>query len=353
MKKRITASAVAFIACCAVSAVSWARTSDDVRSYDIKKFSGIRTEAYTESTWRSWTRWYSADVSIEVIKSGSYDVRVQASDPEFRDAVSIEKQGRTLVVRTRPVKSRKNDRSEIRVIVKTPQLDHIDIGGNYSMTVEGGTFSSGSVDISVSGAASLSGYSADSDYAEVDFSGAASVNDFNLNVAEKCSFSLSGAGEVRGFTIKAGVLDFDASGAGSVRTAEIVADRADMDISGAASMSGAAVTFNNVSIDMSGGSSYSMKGAAGDAEVELSGAARLDMQSDTKCGSLILECTGASVAHFENAPYRNVTVSAYGASKACVKATEVLKTDISRTSSLDYYGNPKSVTHISDNIRSH
>lgn len=74
-------------------------------------------------------------------------------------------------------------------------------------------------------------------------------------------------------------------------------------------------------------------------DIELSGASSLDMEGVTD--SLVLESSGSSKIDTEDISAKYVKIDLSGVSKADVTATETIDGDISGTSKIDCYGNPK------------
>lgn len=351
----MAAAAVLLIMCAGEPAALGARKPGKVSSreytYNVKGFSGIRTELDNSWSGRRCCNW--PDITINVTKGDRYKVSVDISDPEYRDIVYVEKSGNCLLVRSRGLQSRgrRYDSPKVVVNVQTPELEYLDLSGTAKVNVSG-QFSSDAFDAVVSGAAQLRGLDVKVRYATLGMSGASSLDDVNISASEKCKMNVSGAGEICGIDVKSEYIEIYASGASKIRSADFRSDRFDMDASGAASISGYTL-LGEVSMGLSGAAAFRCTGCMSVADVRLAGAADLEFSMDACGRQLDLECSGGSSANLESAPFRDVNVSAYGASRASVRATVTLRTDIARSASLDYYGHPENVFHQADNIRSH
>lgn len=326
---------------------------DTEKTYDIKGFSGIVSEYHSDRNFRN-NRWNVADVTVHVEKSDRYGVSATVSDAAYSDAVRLEKSGSNLLIILeciRPLNSR--DRApEVNVYVKTPELDYVDLSGVVKMYVEG-SFDSDRLDVHLQGATELNGLDSRNSYSVLIMNGASSATDICISSGRKCAMDISGAVNISGLEVTTDELDINFSGAAEVGNARIHAENIEAVLSGAAKLGGC-MSFSKGYMELSGAAAVDASGDRSESlHADLSGAASMELSSEVCGSSLELECRGASSARMKDAPFRNVTVAVYGASSAHVNATESLRTDVSKTASLDYYGKPASVYHGSSNIREH
>lgn len=183
----------------------------------------------------------------------------------------------------------------------------------------------------------------------IDLSGASSLSAQGEFTTDNLSYDLSGAAVVRGLNISGRYVKIDCSGATNLNQTGNFG-KMDLDCSGASkvSLSG---NIAEISGEISGATqvNYSGTGISTNIDLEASGASKATLKG--KAQSAKFGCSGASYINAKDMPAENVSVSASGASKASVNATNVLKADASASSSVSYYGNPKQIITKPTNIR--
>lgn len=356
MKRIISIALAALVllclASCAVYGKSKRGNADGMeKSYSIKGFTGIKSELCTGPGFRNSSRWNAAEVTVYVEKSTGYDVSVRISDERYSDAVRLEKSGSNLIVKVMALKplDKRDSAPEVDVFVKMPQIEFIDLSGVVSMNMKG-EFSSDELEVNLSVASTLCGLVSRNTCSKVEMSGASSASGLDISSKERCSMKISEAGEISGLKLRTSFLDLDYSGAADVSGADISADNVDIDASDAAKIHGS-ISCSSAVLALSGAADFSLCGEVDSMDAELSGAAKLSMDSGSCGTSLRLGCSEASSARMENAAFREVDVSLYSIASARVRATESLVADVAETASLDYYGSPESVHQKSSNIR--
>lgn len=211
---------------------------------------------------------------FEIVRSDSFSISITADDNMF-EHIRVTKRGGTLTI---DVVSRISwitvfgfGFSTREAVITMPHLGSLDVSGASQGNVSGFE-SNQALDIDVSGASKVAFPDLTAGDIDVDISGASSVG-------------LDGA--VRN-------LEVDASGASHIELATLSTGNVRISLSGASSIDGE-LDSDSIVFDLSGASSARLRGSAGDAEIEGSGASRFHL-ADLMVNDADVTLTGASTA---------------------------------------------------------
>ncbi len=315
------------------------------KSFDYKNFDKIKAGQPTQN-YR--IRGVNATMEVKIVQDSKYSVEMEIDDEDYADVYSVSLNGKTLVIKTAKVKG--NTTPNATITVHMPSISSVDLSGIARATFSG-DFKSEKLYIDASGATAMSGLNFTGKGVNLDVSGAASITQFSIE-ADSVDGDISGAVGFHDTSIKADDLNLDISGAANVKNSEFYSKTLSLDVSGAASISGTTMEFDTATTSFSGGCSASLATKFNNSKIDASGAANLKLSGEAN-NEITITATGAVRVDAKDLICKNVSVSASGVSSVKVTATESLTTDISMTSSLDYYGNPATVNHKATNIHSH
>lgn len=181
----------------------------------------------------------------------------------------------------------------------------------------------------------------------IELSGASSISAQGEFTTDNMSYDLSGASSARGLNISGRYIKVDCSGASNL-TQTGSFGKMDLDCSGASKLS-VNGDIAEISGEVSGATQFNYNGTSTNIDMEASGASKATLKGRAK--SVKYGCSGASYINSKEMQAENASVSASGASKVSIYATQVLKADASASSSVSYYGSPKQIITKPSNIR--
>lgn len=181
----------------------------------------------------------------------------------------------------------------------------------------------------------------------IELSGASSITAQGEFTTDNMTYDLSGASSARGLNISGRYIKVDCSGASNL-TQTGSFGKMDLDCSGASRLS-VNGDIAEISGEISGATQLNYNGTSTNIDMEASGASKATLKG--KAQSVKLGCSGASYINSKEMLAENASVSASGASKVSIYATQVLKADASASSSVSYYGSPKQIITKPTNIR--
>ncbi|MBQ6880387.1 MAG: DUF2807 domain-containing protein [Bacteroidales bacterium] len=179
----------------------------------------------------------------------------------------------------------------------------------------------------------------------IEMSGAAKATFTGSFDTETLNLDVSGAASVHDLNITGQALDADISGAANATLTGSFPEKIDIDLSGAAKMSMNADS-DILKADVSGAGKLLCSGRYNECYICCSGASNADISGKTVKAEY--ECSGASSVEAKELTARTVEVELTGASKATVYASDDLHYNVSRASKMVYYGNAKLHNHNED-----
>ena len=179
----------------------------------------------------------------------------------------------------------------------------------------------------------------------IEMSGAAKATFTGSFETETLDLDVSGAASVHDLNITGQALDADISGASNATVTGSFPEKIDIDLSGASKMSMTADS-DILKADISGAGKLLCSGKYNECHIFCSGAS--DAEISGKTVKAEYECSGASSVEAKELTARTVEVELTGASKATVYASDDLHYNVSRASKMVYYGNAKLHNHNED-----
>lgn len=179
----------------------------------------------------------------------------------------------------------------------------------------------------------------------IEMSGAAKATFTGSFETETLDLDVSGAASVHDLNITGQALDADISGASNATVTGSFPEKIDIDLSGASKMSMTADS-DILKADISGAGKLLCSGRYNECYIYCSGASNADISGKTVKAEY--ECSGASSVEAKELTARTVEVELTGASKATVYASDDLHYNVSRASKMVYYGNAKLHNHNKD-----
>ena len=364
------------------------------KEYGFNSFDAVRTVSRNRTVSGRGT-YVTSSYKITYIKSDKCKVVMDVWDRDDIGLFEIRKNGNALELVTDmkkyPYKSPKVKSPVADVYIYAPFFADVSLSGDNSMTVEGGEFSGKSLNVKLSGIATLSGLGGSWNNVRVGLSGVSKFTCLNLNssvcyvdcngstiisgkelsVSEYLTMKLSGGSSVSFEGVKtpsfvgefSGVsklvassldskqLKTNISGSSSVSVNVLKSDMCGGEFSGVSKFIAKDVSVNKLDATISGASNLTFTGKVAESDIELSGAATLDLAGS---GSRFdVTVSSAALVRAKNFSVVNASVNLTGASQAKVTVTGNLKADVSRSAQLDYYGNPKITISNPDNVRGH
>lgn len=325
----------------------YAQAQESAASYrkelNIRDFNSIETRvAPSSGRGRIVTGYYS----IKVIKSDAYKVVLNVHDASQADLYEVSKSGNSLVLLTKSKKISGGSgiTQGASVTVYMPDIQSLSINGANTLSTQG-DFSGKTLDIHVSGAASLYNLSGRWDYINVLLEGGAGANSLSLK-AGKMDLKFSGASSVLGKTVLEATeyMNLSSSGGAGASISELSVPDIDMNLSGAANLKVLKVSVTDMNAQLSGGACLNMSGKVENNKATLSGAAQMVLSG--RGGYLEVMASGAAALKAKSMSVKSASVSLSGASSAELTVTDKIKSSASVASTLIYYGNPKEVTNV-------
>lgn len=293
---------------------------------------------------------------ITVIKSDTYKVVMDVRNREDIDLFDIRKSGDEIELlygyRKYPYHSSPKNDIDAEVTICTPELSEITMSGQSTMTVIGGSFSGKSLNMRLAGASNLKGLSGKWDNAFLGISGCSEIENISVE-SRSLNLNASGATKVSGSSAfrATDYARIDLLGAASVKLISFNGGNAETSISGAANFVSERTDAASFKLSMLGGSSFRTSGNINEVSAVLSGAANAMFSGTGK--NLVLSELGSASLKAKDFTVSSAKVSASGAASTTITVTEKLETDIRGAATLDYYGHPKEVRTIADNVRGH
>lgn len=179
----------------------------------------------------------------------------------------------------------------------------------------------------------------------IEMSGAAKATFTGSFETETLDLDVSGAASIHDLNITGQALDADISGASNATVTGSFPEKIDIDLSGASKMSMTADS-DILKADISGAGKLLCSGKYNECHIFCSGAS--DAEISGKTVKAEYECSGASSVEAKELTARTVEVELTGASKATVYASDDLHYNVSRASKMVYYGNAKLHNHNED-----
>ena len=179
----------------------------------------------------------------------------------------------------------------------------------------------------------------------IEMSGAAKATFTGSFETETLDLDVSGAASIHDLNITGQALDADISGASNATVTGSFPEKIDIDLSGASKMSMTADS-DILKADVSGAGKLLCSGKYNECHIFCSGAS--DAEISGKTVKAEYECSGASSVEAKELTARTVEVELTGASKATVYASDDLHYNVSRASKMVYYGNAKLHNHNED-----
>lgn len=179
----------------------------------------------------------------------------------------------------------------------------------------------------------------------IEMSGAAKATFTGSFETETLDLDVSGAASIHDLNITGQALDADISGASNATVTGSFPEKIDIDLSGASKMSMTADS-DILKADISGAGKLLCSGKYNECHIFCSGASNADISGKTVKAEY--ECSGASSVEAKELTARTVEVELTGASKATINASDDLHYNVSRASKMVYYGNAKLHNHNED-----
>lgn len=246
-------------------------------------------------------------VHIKEGRSGKVEV-VYESEYERHIRVKYRENEKKLVLELNdiPNKFKKGNQPYVYVYIEMDHIDEITLTGASKASFDG-NFTADNLQLSISGAAEISGLNVNGKSIGMDFSGASKA-EISGDFTGEVEMEISGASNGK-FNISSAALDAELSGAGNILYTGNIKE---------------------CGIECSGASKIQLSGKGSKVSIEGSGACNIDARDFTA---------------------EDVGIELSGVSKAKVNAGKILKYNISRTSKMTYFGDPELINlNDDDNV---
>lgn len=306
------------------------------KTYDYQDFYSIETVA-TEGRW--YRPWRKIDLPLElkvnIVKSEKYRVELTLDDEMSAKYVSVNLKGEKLVI---SIDLNKGSVINATVDIYTPEIRNLNFS-TITDAVVSGHFDQDSVDITLSGAASLRGLDISvRDNAQIRCSGAATMNQYTVD-GPTMKLSMSGAANGRELTLKADDLTIEVSGAAGLFSSALRAKKLSTKVSGAGSVKTTEAEFDDLMASFSGASSISMKSTSKTNTLGVSGASNVTMSGTAK--RINVKASGTCSVDLEELVCENAEVVASGTSEVKINVSGELRSQTSGVSSVKNYSSQK------------
>ncbi len=349
--KKIVLAALATLFILSGSATG-ARAAEFSRTYELKNFDEVEIFNVNKENRQSLVfrrhyasnSWYNGDLRINadfrIVKSDSYMVDLTVNDEEYAGMFEVIEKGGCLYINIVPPE--KNVRTTINVsgVIQLPSLTSLRVHRNAHVSMSDEFSTDGEFLLMLTGQSQLSGLSMKAGSASVQCSGQSALRSTAITCGGSVDVVTSGQSSVKNCSFgTTGQTSLQISGQSWLRMTDIETESLFAQISGQSGFKPETISFVTAKLSVSGQSSAS--------------AAKSSSDKENPAEELRLDVSGQSKADFSDYPCKQVRVQASGQSSARVYASESVDYYVTGNASLDYYGNPATVSGNSKNVRAH
>ena len=385
-KYRIVAVVAALFAFTTVLPAREINVEQNVENLDITGFDGIVTRNDLKSS-RTYISGKGNSLNpvldIHVTKADSWNVRVETPGKNYDRLFSVSKSGSKLVFTVGQFRIRKRTGKEmllrdvdgeeflisvpgddvrIAVYVSIPAISSVDLSNFRSEVSFSGKFIGRSLDFKCSGMCTARGLEGEWESSGLNFSGLSSVRNFNIKTSsmtfctngatsvknmvfasEEMNLTLSGTSSASSIDIEAGTLALNLSGSTILKPSTLSVANFRLNAAGVSTYSATrAKVTGKASVMVSGSSSVVLDGKFNFVEARMSGVSNLTMSGNGE--EMAISGTGSSSVRAKDLVMKNVTADMSGVSHCSITVLESLEKKTSYSATVEYFGNPKSVT---------
>lgn len=290
-------------------------------------------------------------MTVNLVKSDAYKVEMRVNDRQYVNLFSVGLQDGTLRIRQAHGNDNPKPQPEATVTVYVPSFDDLLVDGVCNVKAQG-TFSGENVSVKIEGVNTVSGLSVEAQAVELSLEGVPVLKDCGIVARDRLDLTTDGAVNVSDLSIDSKEVEMKMRGTVGMRGVDIRCDALKFRNADYLEFKEGRATAGSAQFVLPGATRISFDSfSAGDLAVKASGANSFRVGEGT-ADCIDLSLSESSTFDLKELKCKDVKVEIDDSSSAAVFATESLRYNLkSLAARLDYYGNPKTVSGTSPEVR--